>query len=88
MAGKSRQLSHELSGRKGKQAPVTLNKQWKEGRKREKNYLDNELALQTMLKVHTQSFHKKALNEEYTEFPRTRICNNSRLLEKADALCC
>ena len=71
MAGKSWEPSHELSGRKGKQAPVTLNKQWKEGRKGEENCLDDELALQTMLKVHAQSFHEKALSEEYTEFSHT-----------------
>ena len=50
--------------------------------------MDDELALQTMLKVHAKSFHEKALSEEYTEFSHTCICNNSRLLEKADALCC
>ena len=33
MAGKSWQPSHESPHRKGKQVPVTLDKQWKEGEK-------------------------------------------------------
>ena len=33
MAGKSWQLSHEPPCRKGKKAPITLKKQWKEGGK-------------------------------------------------------
>ncbi|RMX47678.1 hypothetical protein pdam_00013615 [Pocillopora damicornis] len=33
MAGKSWQPSRESSHRKGKQTPITLNKQWKEGGK-------------------------------------------------------
>ena len=33
MAGKSWQPGHEASHRKWEQAPVTLNKQWKEGGK-------------------------------------------------------
>ena len=70
-ASKSLQPSNEPPHRKGKQAPVTLNKQWKEGRKGEENCLGDELALQIMLKGHAQSFHEKALSEEYTEFSHT-----------------
>ncbi|RMX41256.1 hypothetical protein pdam_00012369 [Pocillopora damicornis] len=52
MAGKSWQPSRESPHRKGRQAPITLSKQWKEGGKGGENCLDDELALLTMLQVH------------------------------------
>ena len=59
MAGKSWQPSHEPPHRKGKQAPITLKKQWKEGMGGE-NCLGEELPLLTTLQAHTQSTHKNA----------------------------
>ena len=60
MAGKSWQPSCESPHRKGKQAPITLNKQWKEGGRGGENCLDNELTPPlTTLQVHTQGTHTK-----------------------------
>ena len=75
MTGKSRQPSPEPSGRKGKQAPVTLNKQWKEGGK---GCLDYELPLQTMLNTS---------NKERMEFQCVLVSKNCSLQENTDALC-
>ena len=69
MAGKSWQPSHEPPRRKGKQAPVTLNKQWKKGREGVgKNCLDDELPRKTTLEVHAQSTRQYASIEEHMEF--------------------
>ena len=51
MAGKSWQPNHGPPHRKGKQAPVAMNKQWKEGGKGGENCLDEELPLLTTLQV-------------------------------------
>ena len=88
MAGKSWQLSHKPPHRKGKQTPVTLNKQWKERGKGWRNCLNNKLSLQIILKVCTQSTCKKPLNKEHMEFPCMCIYKNHGLPESAKALCC
>ena len=94
MAGKSWQLSHKPPHRKGKQTPVTLNKQRerKKERKREEkggeNCLNDKLPLQTILKVRTQSTCKKLSNKEHIEFPCMCIYKNHGLPENAKALCC
>ena len=74
MAGKSWQPSRESPHRKGRQAPITLSKQWKEGGKGGENCLDDELALLTMLQVHSQSTCKNASNEEHMELSCMHIC--------------
>ena len=60
MAGKSWQPSHEPPHRKGKQAPITLKKQWKEGGNGWGKLPREELPLLTTLQAHTQSTHKNA----------------------------
>ena len=78
MAGKSWQPSHESPHRKGKQAPITLNKQWKEEGRGRENCLDNELTPPlTTLQVHTQGTHKNASNKEYMEFRHMCICKKN-----------
>ena len=56
MAGRFWQPNHEPPYKKGKQAPITLSKQWKEGGKGW-GKLPGQLAA-TMLQVHTQSIGK------------------------------
>ena len=68
MACKSWQPSHEPQHRKGKQAPVTVNKQWKRVGRGGETCLDDELTVLTMLPVHDQSKRKNASNEEHMEF--------------------
>ena len=67
-AGKSWQPSHEPPHRKGKQASVTVNKQWKEGEKGWGKLPDEELPLLTTLQVHAQSTCKNAPNEGQIAF--------------------
>ena len=68
MAGKSWQPSHKGPHRKGKQAPIMLNKQWKEVGRGGENCLDVELALLAMLQVHAQSTCKNTSNKEHMKF--------------------
>ena len=68
MAGKSWQLSHEPPHRKGKQAPVTLNKQWKREGRGGENCPAHELPLLTTLQIHVQNKYKNPSNEEHMEF--------------------
>ena len=57
----------------------------------EENCPDDELPLQTTLKVHTHSKRKNASNKEQLEFQHLRMCKKKRLIAREcwmDALCC
>ena len=73
MAGKSWQPSHEPPRRKGKQAHVTLNKQWKKGGGKEWGKTAWTMQNKTTLEVHAQRTRKYASIEEHMEFRRMRI---------------
>ena len=91
MAGKSWQPSHEPPNREGEQAPLTMNKQWKEG--------GNGWGRTAWMKschssqVHAQSTCSKYMQEHLQGrahgIPaQSHICKKPLTNKNANALCC